>query len=41
MVSTILIESALECTRVLSGAKTALTKESPFVMTRLASEEQS
>jgi carbon starvation protein len=41
MVSTILIESALECTRVLSGAKTALTKETPFVMTRLAREEQS
>jgi carbon starvation protein len=41
MVATILIESALECTRVLSGAKAASTKETPFVMTRLATEEQS
>ncbi len=41
MVATILVESAWECSRVLSGAKMASTKEAPFVMTRLATEEQS
>jgi len=40
MVTMILIESALECARVISGSKSAATKESPFVMTRLAAEEQ-
>ncbi|HMB83307.1 MAG TPA: carbon starvation CstA 5TM domain-containing protein, partial [Terriglobales bacterium] len=40
MVAMILIESALECTRVISGSKSAATKEAPFVMTRLAMEEQ-
>jgi carbon starvation protein len=41
MVAVILIESSLECIRVISGTKAAVTKESPFVMTRLAIEEQS
>jgi hypothetical protein len=36
----ILIESALECIRIISGSKSAATKEAPFVMTRLAAEEQ-
>src|SRR5271167_1437100 len=36
MVAMILIESSLECMRVISGSKSALTKEAPFVMTRLA-----
>ncbi len=40
MVAMILIESALECTRVISGSKSATTKEAPFVMTKLALEEQ-
>jgi hypothetical protein len=40
MVATILIESSLECMRVVSGKKSAVTKEAPFVMTRLAAEEQ-
>src|SRR5208282_4827583 len=35
MVATILIESSLECMRVISGRKSAATKESPFVMTKL------
>jgi carbon starvation protein len=40
MVAMILIESALECSRVISGSKAAATKEAPFVMTRLTAEEQ-
>jgi carbon starvation protein len=40
MVATILIESALECTKIISGSKSARTEESPFVMTRLTAEEQ-
>jgi carbon starvation protein len=40
MVTMILIESTVECLRVLSGSKTAVTKETPFVMTKLALEEQ-
>ena len=40
MVGMILIESMLEWSRVLSGSKPAEIKEAPFVMTRLAVEEQ-
>jgi carbon starvation protein len=40
MVTMILIESTVECLRVISGSKSAVTKETPFVMTRLAVEEQ-
>jgi carbon starvation protein len=40
MVAMILIESSLECTRVISGSKSATTKEAPFVMTKLAAGEQ-
>jgi carbon starvation protein len=40
MVAIILIKSGLECMRIISGSKSAATKESPFVMTRLAVEEQ-
>jgi carbon starvation protein len=40
LVASILIESTLECARVISGRKSPLTREAPFVMTRLASEEQ-
>ena len=40
MVAMILIESGIVCMRVVSGDKLAATKESPFVMTRLATEEQ-
>jgi carbon starvation protein len=40
MVAMILIESSLECMRVISGRKSAAVKESPFVMTKLAMEEQ-
>jgi carbon starvation protein len=40
MVAMILIESSLECMRVISGSKSAVTKEAPFVMTRFAAEEQ-
>ena len=40
MVALILVESALEWARVLSGRKQALVKESPFVPTRFATEEQ-
>ena len=39
MVATILIESGLECARVISGSKSAATKESPFVLTKLAEEQ--
>jgi carbon starvation protein len=40
MVAMILIESTVVCARIISGSKSAATKESPFVMTRLAVEEQ-
>jgi carbon starvation protein len=40
MVTMILIESTVECLRVLSGSKTPVTKEAPFVMTKLMVEEQ-
>jgi len=40
MVGMILIESFVEWTRVLSGRKACEVKEVPFVMTRLALEEQ-
>jgi len=40
MVAMIIIESSLECVRVISGSKTATTKEAPFVMTKLAAGEQ-
>jgi carbon starvation protein len=40
MVAMILIESSLECARIISGSKPAATKEAPFVMTKLALEEQ-
>ena len=40
LVAVVLIESALEWTRVLSGRKAAEVREAPFVMTRLAMEEQ-
>src|SRR5712664_622859 len=39
MVAMILIESGFECMRVISGSKSAATKEAPFVMTRLVMEE--
>jgi carbon starvation protein len=40
VVAVVLMESALEWARVLSGRKVAEVKESPFVMTQLALEEQ-
>jgi carbon starvation protein len=40
LVAVVLIESALEWLRVLSGNKPAEVKEAPFVMTQLALEEQ-
>lgn len=40
MVALILIESCLECVRVMSGRKSAVTKEAPFVMTRMVIEEE-
>jgi carbon starvation protein len=40
MVGLILVESVLEWSRVLSGRKEARVKESPFVATRFAVEEQ-
>src|SRR6202163_1847214 len=40
MVAMILIESGFECLRVISGQKSAATKEAPFVRTMLALEEQ-
>ena len=39
MVTLILIESAVEWVRVLSGKKQARVKESPFVATRFAEEQ--
>ncbi len=38
MVTMILIESALACLRIISGSKSAATKEAPFVRTTLAEE---
>jgi carbon starvation protein len=40
MVAMILIESAMECVRIVSGAKSSVTKEAPYVMTALAVGEQ-
>jgi len=40
MVAMILLESALEWIRILSGRKEARVRESPFVATRFATEEQ-
>jgi carbon starvation protein len=40
LVAVVLIESALEWARVLSGRKAAEVREAPFVMTQLALEEQ-
>jgi carbon starvation protein len=40
MVALILLESAMEWSRVLSGRKQAAVKEAPFVTTRFATEEQ-
>jgi carbon starvation protein len=40
MITLILIESVVEWARVLSGRKQARVKESPFVATRFATEEQ-
>jgi carbon starvation protein len=40
MISLILIESVVEWVRVLSGRKQGRVKESPFVATRFATEEQ-
>ena len=40
MVAMILTESALECMRIISGSKSAITKEAPYLTTRLAIEEQ-
>ncbi len=40
LVAVVLLESVIEWTSVLSGRKKAVVKESPFVMTRLATEEQ-
>jgi carbon starvation protein len=39
MVTLILIESAVEWVRILSGRKQARVKESPFVATRFAEEQ--
>jgi len=38
MVTMILIESAVACLRIISGSKSAVTKEAPFVRTTLAEE---
>ena len=40
MVVLILLESVLECTKVLSGRKQVGVKETPFVASRFATEEQ-
>jgi carbon starvation protein len=40
MVVLILLESVLECAKVLSGRKQAGVKETPFVASRFATEEQ-
>jgi carbon starvation protein len=41
MVATILIESAIGCVRIISGSKSAATKEAPYIATRMALEEHS
>jgi carbon starvation protein len=40
LVAVVLMESAVEWMRILSGRKAAQVRETPFVMTRLAAEEQ-
>jgi carbon starvation protein len=40
MVVLILLESVLECVKVLSGRKQCAVKETPFVASRFATEEQ-
>jgi len=40
MIGLILIESVVEWLRVLSGRKQASVRESPWVATRFATEEQ-
>jgi hypothetical protein len=40
LVAMILIESSLECMRIISGRKSATIKEAPYVATRLAMKEQ-
>jgi carbon starvation protein len=40
MVAMILIESCLTCLRIVSGNRLAVTKEAPYVLTKLALEEQ-
>jgi carbon starvation protein len=40
MVAMILIESSLECMRVISGSKSAATKEAPFRHDKIGLEEQ-
>jgi carbon starvation protein len=40
MIAMILIESAAEWIRILAGRKQAVVRESPFVVTRFATEEQ-
>jgi hypothetical protein len=40
MITLILIESVVEWMKVLSGRQQARVKESPFVATRFAAEEQ-
>jgi xanthine/uracil permease len=40
MVSLILLESAVEWIRIVTGRKAAQVKEAPFVLTRFAGEEQ-
>jgi carbon starvation protein len=40
MVAMILIESSIESGRIISGSKIAVTKEAPYITTRLALEEQ-
>ncbi len=40
LVAVILIESVVLWTRVAAGTKQVAVKETPFVMTRLAAEEQ-
>jgi hypothetical protein len=40
MIAMILIESAAEWIRILAGRKQPVVRESPFVATRFATEEQ-
>ncbi len=39
MVALILVESAMQCTRIIVGGKPAATNEAPYVMTKLAEEQ--